>query len=179
MRVINNVYKYELIRSNRKTIEMSISRDLKIIVRAPKSMSVSDIDKFVEKHEKWIEKHLVIAKNRYENDRNKALSELEISKLKNKALEIISQRVEYYSNLMKLRPTGIKITSAMTRWGSCSSKNSLCFSYRLMQYPIEAIDYVVVHELVHIKIKNHSNAFYQEIEKYMPDYKERVKMLSC
>ena len=171
-------YDYELIRSNRKTIELSISKELKLIVRAPNKMSAKDIDKFVLKHENWIEKHLAIAKKRYESNEYKELSKEEINKLKKSSLEVIPSRVEYYSKIMNVKPTGVKITSAMTRWGSCSSKNSLCFSYRLMLYPIQAIDYVVVHELAHIRIKNHSKYFYQEIEKYMPDYKNRMKMLN-
>lgn len=78
---------------------------------------------------------------------------------------------------MNLYPTALKITSAKTRFGSCSGKDSICFSYLLMRYPDEAIDYVVVHELAHIKHKNHSKAFYTLIEKYLPDYKEREKLL--
>ena len=171
-------YDYELIRSKRKTIELSISKELKIIVRAPNKMTIADIEKFVLNHESWIEKHLVIAKNRYEGKSYKELSKEEICSLKQKAAEIIPSRVKYYSEIMDVKPTGVKITSAMTRWGSCSFKNSLCFSYRLMLYPLEAIDYVVVHELAHIKVKNHSKLFYQEVEKYMPDYKERKKMLN-
>ncbi len=171
-------YEYELIRSGRKTIELSISKELKLIVRAPNRMSINDVNSFVIKHEKWIEKHLAIAKKRYEGNSYKDLSEDEINSLKKKAAEIIPSRVKYYSEIMEVKPTGVKITSAMTRWGSCSAKNSLCFSYRLMLYPIEVIDYVVVHELAHIKLKNHSKFFYQEIEKYMPNYKERIKMLN-
>ncbi len=171
-------YEYELIRSGRKTIELSISKELKIIVRAPNRMSINDVNSFVIKHEKWIEKHLAIAKKHYEGNSYKDLSEDEINSLKKKAAEIIPSRVKYYSEIMEVKPTGVKITSAMTRWGSCSAKNSLCFSYRLMLYPIEVIDYVVVHELAHIKLKNHSKFFYEEIEKYMPDYKERIKMLN-
>ncbi len=171
-------YDYELIKSARKTIEISISKEFKIIVRAPYKMSHADIDKFVLKHENWIEKHLVIAKNRYEAKGYDELSDDEIINLKQKAMEVIPKRVEYFSKIMNVKPYGIKITSAKTRWGSCSSKNSLCFSYRLMLYPPEAVDYVVVHELAHIRIKNHSKLFYQEIEKYMPDYKNRKKMLN-
>lgn len=171
-------YEYELIKSSRKTIEISISKELKIIVRAPYKMSHVDIDKFVLKHENWIEKHLVIAKDRYKSKGYDELSDDEIINLKQKAMEIIPGRIEYFSKIMNVKPSGVKITSAKTRWGSCSSKNSLCFSYRLMLYPPEAIDYVVVHELAHIRIKNHGKLFYQEIEKYMPDYKNRKKMLN-
>ena len=78
---------------------------------------------------------------------------------------------------MGLEPTGVKITSAKKRFGSCSAKNSICYSWRLMLYSKEAIDYVVVHELAHIAHKNHGPQFYALIEKYLPDYKEREKLL--
>ena len=78
---------------------------------------------------------------------------------------------------MGLVPAGIKITSARTRFGSCSGKNSICFSWRLMLYPPEAIDYVIVHELAHIRHHDHSPAFYALIEQYLPDWKVRMKLL--
>ena len=74
-------------------------------------------------------------------------------------------------------PTGIKITSAKKRFGSCNGKNSICFSLYLMQYPQAAIDYVVVHELCHIRHHDHSPAFYRLVESVLPDYKERERLL--
>ena len=85
--------------------------------------------------------------------------------------------MEYYSDIMNLKPTGVKITKAKKRFGSCNDKNSLCFSCFLMSYPMEAVDYVVVHELAHIKHHNHGREFYDLIRSYMPDYKEREKIL--
>ena len=70
--------------------------------------------------------------------------------------EYLPRRVAYWAARMDVMPTGLRITSARTRWGSCSGKNSLCFSLFLMRYPPEAIDAVVVHELAHIRYKNHS-----------------------
>ena len=78
---------------------------------------------------------------------------------------------------MGVRYTGLKITAAKTRFGSCNSKNSICFSLYLMSYPENAIDYVIVHELAHIKEKNHSSAFYKVVESVLPDYKDRRKLL--
>lgn len=78
---------------------------------------------------------------------------------------------------MNLYPTGLKITSARTRFGSCSGKNSICFSWRLMDYPELAIDYVVVHELAHIVHKNHGPQFWALVERYLPDYRARRAML--
>lgn len=107
------------------------------------------------------------------------ISAEEMFELKQKAKEIIPQRVEYYSSIMGLKPTAVKINTAKTHFGSCSGKNSLNFSALLMKYPNEAIDYVVVHELAHIKHHNHRKNFYSLVEKYMPDYKNRVKMLKA
>ena len=78
---------------------------------------------------------------------------------------------------MGVMPTGLHITAARTRWGSCSGKNSLCFSLFLMRYPPEAIDAVVVHELAHIRHKNHGPDFYRFVEKTLPDYRQRIALL--
>ena len=72
---------------------------------------------------------------------------------------------------------GITITGAEKRFGSCSAKNRICFSWRLMAYPEEAIDYVVVHELAHIRHKDHSKRFYAFVEEVLPDWRERRRLL--
>lgn len=165
---------YKLIRSNRKTIELSIDDDFLPLVKAPLKMSTEDIEKFVLKHERWIEKQII---KKREHDEKFALSPEEETMLKEKALPYLKERTEYFAKLMGLKYTGIKITSAKKRFGSCSGKNSVCYSWRLMQYPPEAIDYVIVHELAHIVYKNHGKVFYKLIEKYLPDYKKREKLL--
>ena len=68
-----------------------------------------------------------------------------------------------------LTPKSVKITSAKKRFGSCSPQNGLCFSLYLMTYPDEAVDYVVVHELAHIRYHNHSPAFHALVGRYLPD----------
>jgi len=93
------------------------------------------------------------------------------------AKEKIPPIVEHYADIMGLSPQGVRITKAEKRFGSCSGKNRLCFSYRLMQYPQEAIEYVVVHELAHIVHKNHGRDFYALIETTLPDYKKREALL--
>lgn len=153
---------------------LEITGDCEIIVRAPIKISDRAIAEFVSKYRGWIDKKLPEAEKRAK--KSKAISEKE-DELRRAAREVIPPLVERYSKLMGLKPASIKITSAEKRFGSCSGKNSLCFSWRLMAYPIEAVEYVVVHELAHIKHHNHSSAFYSLIEKYMPDYKERQKLL--
>ena len=165
---------YKLIRSKRKTVELSIDEDLKPLVKAPLKMSTEDIEKFVFKHKKWIEKQ---TKRKVEHAENFSVSHEEETVLKAKALPYLSERTDHFAEIMGVKPTGIKITSAKKRFGSCSGKNSICYSWRLMQYPLEAIDYVVVHELAHITHKNHGKEFYGLIEKILPDYKKRENLL--
>jgi len=91
---------------------------------------------------------------------------------KREAKEKIEGRVRYYSNRFRLFPKQTKITGAKSRWGSCSRDNRLSFSWRIIMAPLKIIDYVLVHELVHIKEKNHSPNFWSALEKILPDYRE-------
>ena len=97
--------------------------------------------------------------------------------LRQRAGEVLPGKVAHYAAIMGVVPASVKITAARTRFGSCSGKNSLCFSLYLMRYPEAAIDYVVVHELAHIRHHDHSPAFYAEVARVMPDYKERARLL--
>lgn len=167
---------YKVIKSNRKTMTLSVNDNLEVTVKAPIFVSNSSIDDFVKRNASWINNAIENKKKQLEKF---DLSDDEIDALVKKAKAVIPSRVEHYSNLMKINPTGIKITKAKKRFGSCNGKNSLCFSCYLMLYPNEAVDYVVVHELAHIKHHNHSKDFYSLISKYMPDYKDREKLLKA
>jgi predicted metal-dependent hydrolase len=85
------------------------------------------------------------------------------------AKEKLEERVRYFSNRLQLVPKGLRITSAKHRWGSCSRDNRLSFSWRIIMAPWSVIDYVVIHELVHIKEKNHSKRFWNYLETVFPD----------
>jgi predicted metal-dependent hydrolase len=93
------------------------------------------------------------------------------------ARRIIQERAEFYAKQYGFQYQGIKITSARTRWGSCSRNGSLNFSWRLIMAPLEQVDYVVVHELAHTVHHNHSKRFWKKVETVLPDYKERQKWL--
>lgn len=163
---------YKTVFSNRKTICLKIHHDGSIEVRAPYGTSRAFIDRFVTSHEKWVDK-----KRDRLLQKQSAMQQVDIERLRAMALEYIPVRAEYYAKVMGVRYTGLKITAAKSRFGSCNSKNSICFSLYLMSYPESAIDYVIVHELAHIKEKNHSSAFYKVVESVLPDYKDRRKLL--
>lgn len=165
---------YKLVKSKRKTLEISINDELEVIVKAPDNMPQDKIEEFVVKNKKWIEKHI---ERKRESLEKRELSDIDETLTRKNALQYLTERTKFFSDKMGLKPTGIKITSAKKRFGSCNYRNSICYSWYLMLYPPEAIDYVVVHELAHIRYKNHGKEFYKLIEKYLPDYKERVKML--
>lgn len=167
---------YELIRSRRKTLALEITRDCRVVVRAPLRTSRSQIDTFVRSHEDWIAKHLETQRRRAELA-PPAPSPEELAALKERARAVLAHRVAYWSKVTGLVPTGMRITAARTRYGSCSGKNSLSFSCFLVNYPPQAIDLVVVHELCHIRVKNHGPAFYALLEQYLPDYRERKQLL--
>lgn len=93
------------------------------------------------------------------------------------AKEILTAQVEHYAGQFGFQYKKIGITSARTRWGSCSANGSLNFSWRLILAPMEAVDYVIVHELVHTLHHNHSRRFWKKVETILPDYKERRKWL--
>lgn len=165
---------FEIIRSARKTLCVQITREAKVVVRAPKRMNKEVIDDFVERHAEWIASHL---KKRLEKNERERADERREEELRDMAKIIIPRKVEKFARIMNVSPASVKITGAKTRFGSCSGKNGLCFSWRVMCYPEKAIDYVVVHELSHILHHDHSKSFWATVEKYMPDYKDAEKIL--
>ena len=97
--------------------------------------------------------------------------------LKEQAMQIISERVALYANIMGVTPGTIKLSEAKARWGSCSTKNNLNFAWRLIMCPLSVIDYVVVHELSHITYKNHSPAFWARVKTVLPTYEDNQEWL--
>ena len=166
---------YQLIRSKRKTLAIEITRDARLVVRVPLRCSQARIEQFLQEKQDWIALHLQKMQQRRENHPEPTPEEEAC--LRKKARALLPGLVNRYAAQIGVQPTGITITGARTRFGSCSPKNRLSFSFRLMDYPMDAIEYVVVHELAHILHKNHSAAFYAEIEKILPDWRERNKLL--
>jgi predicted metal-dependent hydrolase len=87
--------------------------------------------------------------------------------------QITQDMIQAYVKRYSFKVGQVRITSARTRWGSCSSNNNLNFTYRLCKAPLDVIEYVVVHELVHLKVRNHSHAFWQAVGEIKPDYQKQ------
>ncbi len=165
---------YEVIYSKRKSVSLTVKGG-KVIVKAPLRFPDKKIKELLIKHASWIEKHL-----EKEKERNSFMAEITPEKekeLRRTAKLYLKEKTEYFSRIMGLKYGRITITGAKTRFGSCSSKGNISYSFLLMLYPEEAREYVVVHELAHLVEMNHSPKFYNVVKKYMPDYKERKKKL--
>ena len=160
---------YKITRTNRKTIAIYVRKNGEVEVRAPLRVSYKKIQEFVNEKQEWIEKTQNKIKQKVGN--KQTLSIEEKNKLIRKANEYIPTRVIQISKQLNLPVSKIKITSAKSYWGCCNIKNEVSFSWRLMLATPKTIDYVIIHELVHTKHHNHSNNFWKEVEKIMPDYK--------
>ena len=165
---------YEVLYSKRKTVSIKIENG-KVLVKAPLGVAKREINTIVEKHEAWIER--AIERERLKRDKYEAMDDSQIKLLKKQARAYLSELCRRYAYIMGVSYNRISITSAKKRFGSCSSNKNISFSYLLMLYPEAAREYVVVHELAHLTEMNHSARFYAIVEKYMPDYKERRKLL--
>ena len=172
--------KVTVIRSNRKTVAIQVNSDRSVTVRAPRSASEKDIEEILKKKKAWISKHIEKikeTKERFEAEPTEKLTREKVIALADEALKVIPKRVEYFAKVIGVTYGKITVRNQKTRWGSCSSKGNLNFNCLLMLAPPEVLDYVVVHELCHRKQMNHSKAFWLEVEKVLPDYKEARKWL--
>lgn len=163
-----------------------IDKDL-IQITANKYFSLDDAKELINKKEEWILKHLNKKSSKISDDEFFYLgerfykSDFEnfdlISFYKVKAPSIITPIVENKAKIMQQFPKTIKYRNNKSRWGSCSYDNTINLNLNLLKFPARVIEYVVIHELAHIKHKNHSKRFWDFVEMYCPNYKECEKLL--
>lgn len=156
---------------------LCVDAEGQVIVRAPMRMSLSQIERFLEEKKDWlasaVEKQKAAAALRQEI----LLSPEEVAQAKRRAAEDLTNRCRKFEPLMGVRCGKIKINKAKSRWGSCNSAGTINFTYRLWFAPEPLRDYVVVHELAHLIEMNHSERFWKQVERVMPDYRKRRSLL--
>lgn len=169
-----------VIRSDRKTVSIQVNADLSVTIRAPRYAAQSEIDRILKEKEAWIRKHMELIGRRRTQDTSLEAQKFtaeELRKLADRALTVIPERTEHFAKIIGVSYGRITIRNQKTRWGSCSGKGNLNFNCLLMLAPLEVLDYVVVHELCHRKEMNHSKAFWNEVEKVLPDYRSSIRWL--
>ena len=162
-----------------------LSKDL-LQIKANKYFTVYDAKDLIARKKEWILQNLKRVENKSLEDgyflflgEKKELKEFKIKSLdsfyKNEIQKMLPFLVEKYSNIMQLYPNKISYRKNKRTWGSCNYKNELNFNILLMRYPIYIMEYIVIHELAHIKYKNHSKDFWILVEEFCPNYKDIEK----
>lgn len=207
-----------MVRSERKSIGITIERDAQVIVNAPLSLDEQTIETHIYKKRFWIWEKLAIKNDNLQNivqkqfisgesfsylGRNYRLQIVDGNndlKLKNgwfalgqkkqkKAKDIfkawyiehlknkIDERLELICENSHIKKPDFRIMELGFRWGSCTKEGVLNFNYKIAMAPIGVIDYIIVHELVHLKIHTHNEKFYKEVQKMMPNYLDKKEWL--
>ena len=168
----------EILRSRRRTLALHIRPDGRLLVRAPRFTLNHQISRFIRENLLWIEKtRQKVLERRRLADGWRAQFPHEDGHYKEQARVLFAQRCELYASRMGVSYERIALSNASTRWGSCSPKGNLRFNWRLVMAPSEVIDYVIVHELAHLKELNHSRRFWALVEAVLPSYRASKKWL--
>lgn len=168
----------EVVRSARRTMSLEVTREGHVVVRAPYQMPETRIRAFVEEKKSWLGRHLAQADQRQQmKEQAGPVSEKQRRAGMEAARERIGARAAYYAGMLGVTYGRITIRDQKSRWGSCSSRGNLNFTWKLVLAPPEILDYVVVHELCHRLEMNHSAAFWAHVERILPDYQERRSWL--
>ena len=168
-----------VIRSARKSLGLEVRDANTVLARIPTRVSDRELKAFVENHQSWILEKTAVMAEREENRKStpapppELLSKTDWMKIQLK----IGKRVRHYCETMGVTVGYVTVKNQKTRWGSCSAKGNVNFNYQLAFLPDELLDYVVIHELAHRRHMDHSMAFWAEVEKYCPDYRERRERL--
>ena len=156
---------YQIKYSKIKNIYIQIKKG-QIIIKAPKRVNKKVIEKLIEQKAEWIQKTI---------EKENKKQEKEPLYTKEKFKEIIEKNVNELIQKTGLKPNKITIKQIKYAWGSCSSKKNITLNLELIKYSQQAIRYVILHELCHLKYMNHSKDFWNLVEKYMPNYKQVKK----
>lgn len=172
----------DVVYSARRTLGLEVLGSGQVKIRVPNRTKDGVIREFAESRKAWIvEKYLLMERRQEEREKQGVPDYVEHPELearyREQARARISERVAWFARIMGVSYGRITIRAAKTRWGSCSAKGNLNFHWKLILMPEEVLDYVVVHELAHRKQMNHSPAFWAEVEKVLPDYRERRRWL--
>ncbi len=153
-----------------KSLRISIKNDNRVLLSMPKYYSFKRAESFVFENFSKILKHLL--DNRHHQSIRLIDKDMNYLENKERARDLIAKILDIYSHYYGFKYSGFSIRNQSTRWGSCSNKGHLNFNYKLLFLPLRLAEYVVVHELCHLKEMNHSDKFWKLVARIFPNYKE-------
>lgn len=164
------IVRYEVrLNSRARRINITVRRDGTVSVTKPRWVSTKDVEHFIARSAQWIarakERLAALPKTSHIESSKK-----EYKKYKNAALKLIEERLQYFNTHYHLRYRKIFVRNQKSRWGSCSRIGNLSFNYRLLFLPADLADYVIVHELCHLREMNHGRAFWKSVAETIPDH---------
>lgn len=153
VKIYGQLFQLVIKKSDRKTASAKVSKQFKVLINVPNGLDQQEQSSLI----------------------GKLLSRV----FSNYFLKDISERVHHYNDTyFQEHIEGIRLKNNQSNWGSCSSENNINLSSRLLFAPRDVLDYVIIHELSHLKEMNHSSRFWKIVENVMPDYKEKEDWLS-
>ena len=173
----NQIIVYKLRRSKRaRYVRLSVAHDSSVVLTVPWATDVKRAEDFFKAKTNWIKKKLEFFKQ-YKGSTILKSGKLEYRKLKHQASVLAGERVGFWNQFYNFSYNRINIKNQKTRWGSASRKGNLNFNYKIVHLPKELLDYLIVHELCHLKEFNHSKRFWELVAQTIPNYKIHRKSL--
>jgi predicted metal-dependent hydrolase len=166
------IHPHKIIYSSRRTLALEVKSTGQVLVRSPKRVGLDYIQKFVAGRQDWLSK--VIEKMSSRKVVLKPWSNFsgaELQQAKKQAKALFEEELRLYSTQMNCGYTKLRLSSAKTRWGSCSSSGTISINFSLYFAPIEIRHYVIIHELAHVKHPNHSPRFWNFVHQFDPNWK--------
>lgn len=174
----NQKVEYELRRSKRsRHMRLAVYCGGSLVVTAPENLNFSKIENFILAKAEWVLEKIGIMVKRKKSIVLAGSDKREYKKLKNQALALAKIKVEKFNKIYDLKYAKITIRNQKTRWGSCSKKGNLNFNYKIALLPEDLADYIIVHELCHLKEFNHSKNFWDLVSVAIPDYRQKRKKI--
>lgn len=163
----NSVINYSVVKSRRRKTSQIVVDKNGVLVRTPLNKPDHEIEKIVDRKKQWIfKKQLEFGKRFTNSQKNKVYSK-----------GIFKRRINYYASKIGVKPEKIIVKKLRSRWGSATKDGIINFNSSLLKAPKDVIDYVILHELCHLKIRNHSYRFWKLLSKLMPQYERQKKWL--
>jgi predicted metal-dependent hydrolase len=166
----NKKITYTLRKSRRaRRLRLAVYRDGTIVVTTPFDLKETIAEKFIREKSEWLFSKIIFFKQ-FKGKAVARYSQGDYLKYKDAAYQLAIERIDHFNKEYKFKFNRINIKNQKTRWGSCSHKGNLNFNYKIALLPERLADYIIVHELCHLKEFNHSKKFWSLVAKTLPDY---------